>query len=319
MYFSDIADDLSGIVRTLSVFDVIDVLLLAFIIYKLLKFVKETRAEQLLKGIFIVAIVLIIVRQFTLRASRLLSDTFLNIGAMAIIVMFQPELRRFLDRMGRIHVSKSLTFNIGGTTDFDREAKLDHFVDEVIKACVNLSKTATGALIVIERQTKLNDYIYSGTVLHAVPSVELFENIFFPNTPLHDGAVIMRGGEILAAACFLPKPQHEELVEKGLGSRHRAAIGLSEVSDALVIVVSEETGGISVAENGVLTRNFDAQKLYKKLKQDMLVFEEINTKVLKKAKKPAKNKTDTVNEKPTKAYVSDDDKALISVDSRVNI
>ena len=143
-------------------------------------------------------------------------------------------------------------------------------IDVICESCEDLSASTTGALIVIERETKLGEQINTGTILNAVPSKELFGNIFFKNTPLHDGAVIMRDGIILAAACFLPKPEKEELINKALGSRHRAAIGMSENSDAIIIVVSEETGAISVAENGELTRGYSKDTLKKTLRAKLL-------------------------------------------------
>ncbi|MFQ9436168.1 MAG: diadenylate cyclase [Ruminococcus callidus] len=147
----------------------------------------------------------------------------------------------------------------------------------ICDACVELSATSTGALIVIERQTRLGEQIDNGTILDAIPSKELFGNIFFNKTPLHDGAVIIRDGKILAAACFLPKPQKEELINKRLGSRHRAAIGMSENSDAIVIVVSEETGAISVAENGVLKSGFTRESLHQLLTKRLITASEETT------------------------------------------
>ena len=157
-------------------------------------------------------------------------------------------------------------------------------IEAICDACVELSATATGALIVVERQTRLGEQIDNGTILNATPSKELFGNIFYPKTPLHDGAVIMRDGMILAAACFLPKPQKEELVNKKLGSRHRAAIGMSENSDAIVIVVSEETGSISVAENGLLKSGFTREQL-KQLLTDRLIQTDTDSAIRKAARK----------------------------------
>lgn len=151
-------------------------------------------------------------------------------------------------------------FNFSGSSD-ELTSQWNNAIEAICDSCMDLSSTKTGALIVIERQTKLGEQIANGTIINAKPSKELFGNIFYPNTPLHDGAVIIRDGIILAAACFLPKPQKEELINKKLGSRHRAAIGMSENSDAVIVVVSEETGQISVAENGVLVRDFTRFRL----------------------------------------------------------
>jgi len=184
------------------------------------------------------------------------------------MIIFQPEIRRAVEKLGHTQFGlKSLGF--GGTSD-EMTAKWETAIDAICDSCVELSSTCTGALIVIEQKTKLGEQIENGTIINAQPSKELFGNIFYPKTPLHDGAVIMRDGMILAAACFLPKPQKEELINKKLGSRHRAAIGMSENSDALVIVVSEETGQISVAENGNLTRNYTRDKLHHLLTEHLI-------------------------------------------------
>ena len=188
----------------------------------------------------------------------LLEATF-DIGIIALLIIFQPEIRRAVEKLGHTQFGlKSLGF---GSSSDEKTAKWETAIQAICDSCVELSASCTGALIVIEQKTKLGEQIENGTIVNATPSKELFGNIFYPKTPLHDGAVIMRDGMILAAACFLPKPQKEELINKQLGSRHRAAIGMSENSDALVIVVSEETGQISVAENGNLTRNFTRDKL----------------------------------------------------------
>ena len=176
-----------------------------------------------------------------------------------MIVLFQPELRRALEKAGRSKFGIRL-FGLGQNSD-ELKQKWVPAIDAICDSCVELSATCTGALIVVERQVRLGEQIETGTILNAVPSKEIFGNIFYPKTPLHDGAVIMRDGIILAAACFLPKPAKDALINKKLGSRHRAAIGMSENSDAIVIVVSEETGQISVALNGELTRDYTHDKL----------------------------------------------------------
>ena len=184
-----------------------------------------------------------------------------------MIVLFQPELRRVLEKFGRTKFGIQL---LGlGSVGGDIKQKWDNAIEAICDSCVELSASCTGALIVCERQTKLGEQIETGTILNALPSKEVFGNIFYPKTPLHDGAVIMREGMILAAACFLPKPQNDAAINKKLGSRHRAAIGMSENSDAVVIVVSEETGQISVAMNGVLTRDYTREKLKETLEKEI--------------------------------------------------
>jgi len=259
-YLTDIWNSLVSVFSTMSFpVDYLDIIFLAFILYWVIKLVHETRAEQLIKGVVALAVVLFLLNQFEFKAMKVIGNMVLNVGLLAFIIMFQPELRRALEKVGRSRMMKPiLLFDTSVPQMLDKES---FAVEQICLACEKLSRTATGALIVIERQTKLGEQIETGTIINAIPSEELFRNIFFPNTPLHDGAVIIRDGMVYAAGCFLPKPSKEELINKELGSRHRAAIGMSEVSDAIIIVVSEETGMISVAENGRLERGFDREKL----------------------------------------------------------
>ena len=229
---------------------------------------RETRAGQLVKGIVLLALGYLISSIVGLKSLKYIISTAFDIGLIAIIILFQPELRRALEKVGRTRLGFNL-FGFGESQD-ELTEKWSDAIQSICDSCVELSATCTGALIVIERQTKLGEQIETGTILNALPSKEIFGNIFYPKTPLHDGAVIMRDGIILAAACFLPKPQKEELVNKKLGSRHRAAIGMSENSDAVVIVVSEETGQISVAMDGVLTRDYTHEKLKNLLIQELI-------------------------------------------------
>ena len=283
-YLTDIWNSLVSVFRSITFVDVLDIIFLAVILYWVIKLVRETRAEQLVKGLVALAAVLFILYQLEFKAMRVISEMLVNVGLIAFIVMFQPELRRALEKVGRSKMMKPmLLFDTAATQeDHDRDT---HAVEQISLACEKLSRTATGALIVIERQTRLGEQIETGTVINAIPSEELFRNIFFPNTPLHDGAVIIRNGMIYAAGCFLPKPSKEELINKELGSRHRAAIGMSEVSDAIIIVVSEETGMISIAENGRLERGFDKEKLSKYLRSRLL----LNTSEQKKNRDKKKN------------------------------
>ena len=267
-YLTDIWDNIRSVVSYITIVDIFDMIFLSAILFFVIKLMRETRAEQLLKGIAFFAIVLFILDQVGFKVMGIIAETFFNIGILAIIVMFQPELRRILERVGRTRMAKRLPFLEGNVSADD--AKTSVVINSITKACENLSRTMTGALIVIERQTKLGEQIDTGTIIDAVPSAELFGNIFVPNTPLHDGAVIMRDGLIHAAACYLPKPAKEELVPKELGTRHRAAIGMSEVSDAIVVVVSEETGIISVVEDGKITRNFSGVTLRKYLTERLM-------------------------------------------------
>lgn len=264
----DIIDSILNVLNTVTIVDFVDIAILSYLVYLLIKLVRETRAGQLVKGIVLLALGYLISSIVGLKSLKYIISTAFDIGLIAIIILFQPELRRALEKVGRTRLGFNL-FGFGESQD-ELTEKWSDAIQSICDSCVELSATCTGALIVIERQTKLGEQIETGTILNALPSKEIFGNIFYPKTPLHDGAVIMRDGIILAAACFLPKPQKEELVNKKLGSRHRAAIGMSENSDAVVIVVSEETGQISVAMDGVLTRNYTHEKLKNLLIQELI-------------------------------------------------
>ena len=265
--FSSFQHAFFSLISTIELKDIIDVGVLAYIIYLLLKLIRETRAGQLVKGILLLVAGYFLSGFFDLRVLHYILGKALDIGLIAMIVLFQPELRRVLEKFGRTKFGIQL---LGlGSVGGDIKQKWDNAIEAICDSCVELSASCTGALIVCERQTKLGEQIETGTILNALPSKEVFGNIFYPKTPLHDGAVIMREGMILAAACFLPKPQNDAAINKKLGSRHRAAIGMSENSDAVVIVVSEETGQISVAMNGVLTRDYTREKLKETLEKEI--------------------------------------------------
>ncbi len=265
--FSSFQHAFFSLISTIELKDIIDVGVLAYIIYLLLKLIRETRAGQLVKGILLLVAGYFLSGFFDLRVLHYILGKALDIGLIAMIVLFQPELRRVLEKFGRTKFGIQL---LGlGSVGGDVKQKWDNAIEAICDSCVELSASCTGALIVCERQTKLGEQIETGTILNALPSKEVFGNIFYPKTPLHDGAVIMREGMILAAACFLPKPQNDAAINKKLGSRHRAAIGMSENSDAVVIVVSEETGQISVAMNGVLTRDYTREKLKETLEKEI--------------------------------------------------
>lgn len=272
MALRDILDMIFSVIKTAQPVDILDILVLSYVVYLGMKLIRETRAGQLIKGIFLLLLVYIIASWINMKAISYLLSATLNIGLIALIILFQPELRRTLEKAG--YTKLGLRFS--GSSNVDSSV-WSRTIDVICDACVELSATSTGALIVIERQTRLGEQIDNGTILDAIPSKELFRNIFFNKTPLHDGAVIIRDGKILAAACFLPKPQKEELINKRLGSRHRAAIGMSENSDAIVIVVSEETGAISVAENGVLKSGFTRESLHQLLTKRLITASEETT------------------------------------------
>ena len=255
----DFWETLVSVVRTMGPWDLLDIALLSYIIYYFYKLVRETRAGQLFKGIAFLLLVYAFGEIVELKAITYLLEKLFSFGVLAILIVFQPEVRRAVEKLG--HSKLGLSALRLGLTD-DLQERWKNAVEEICDACVELSAGCVGALIVIEQQTHLGEQIENGTLINADISAMLLGNLFFKNSPLHDGAIIIRDGRIHAAGCQLPKPQKEELINKKLGSRHRAAIGMSENSDAIILVVSEETGQISVAENGTLTRNFTREKLH---------------------------------------------------------
>ena len=224
---------------------------MAFIFYKGYFLIKETRAEQLLKGIALIIVLIPISYLFNLSMLYYILNKTLAIGVLSVVIIFQPEIRRALEHLGRSAFEDK--------HGFENEEQRNKNVNEIVEAVINLAETKTGALIAIEQGTGLGELIASGTEIDSKISANLLENIFVVNTPLHDGATIIGKGRILASGCVLPLTNQD--INKKLGTRHRAAIGLSEISDALVIVVSEETGIISLAINGRLTRNYDRDRL----------------------------------------------------------
>lgn len=254
-------------IASIGFFDIIDILIIALLVYYVVKLVRDTRAMQFVKGIFLLLLVYIIVQVLPFRAMNFIMRQVLTIGATALVVVFQPELRRALERVGRTRLPVSL---FGGQQNTSStQAELSQAIDEFRKASENLSRTRTGALMVFEMQTRLGEIIKTGVELDCRPVSELICTIFFPNTQLHDGAMVIRDGRIRAAGCFLPLTETDEL-SKQLGTRHRASVGMSENSDAIVVVVSEETGVISIARNGQLTRGFTPDTLGEYLRSELL-------------------------------------------------
>jgi diadenylate cyclase len=233
--------------------DVIDVLIVAYVLYKLLNLIKETRAEQLTKGIVVLLVLTKLSEWARLYTINYILDNAMTVGVLAILIVFQPELRRGLEYIGRSSFLKKSLIEVRGES-------ISKTIDEIVDAVASLSRQRIGALIVLEKQTGLNEVAETGTEINGVVTSDLLINIFIPNTPLHDGAVIIKDNIIKAAACFLPLTDSSN-VSKELGTRHRAALGISERSDSLSIVVSEETGSISIAENGSISRYLDTKTL----------------------------------------------------------
>ncbi len=245
-----------NIISGIGLTDVLDILIVAFLAYKIIGFIRNTRAEQLAKGllVFVGATLLSdVCHLYTLH--WILSGT-MTVGLIAIVIIFQPEIRRGLEYMGRNKISR--VFN-----PVDKE-EAKRIINEFIRAIEAMSASRTGALIVVERETQLNDIVETGTVIDAAISDQMIGNVFYEGAPLHDGALIVRGDRLYAAGCVLPLTQNKAL-PKELGTRHRAGIGITENSDALVIIVSEETGVISIARNGKLTRFLDLKTVEKML------------------------------------------------------
>ena len=289
-YISDIFQNFIRVVMSITVFDIIDILLLTYLIYVIIKLMRETRAEQLMKGILILLLIFVVVQICQLKVMSFLFENFFQVGIIAIVVVFQPELRRILERVGRAKVP-NLTFGLQ-SSDNESSAARDAAINGISEACERLHRTKTGALIVIERQGRLGDITEKATVINAAPEPDLICNLFYNKAPLHDGAIIIRDYRIYAAGCFLPNTSKDQYLSSDLGSRHRAAIGMSENADSLVIVVSEETGAISVAENGQLTRGLSKEALVNILQKKM---PEAVQRTKKKAKKPTQENTGTEN------------------------
>ena len=235
--------------------DVLDIVIVAYLVYKILGFIQETRAQQLVRGLVVLGIVFFLSDFLKLYLLNWLLRNFVTMGFFALIVLFQPELRRGLEQLGRRNIVS------GQFRSLDKENAIE-VVKEIVAAVDDFSATRTGALIVFARETMLNDIIETGTIVDARISVRLLGNLFYEGSPLHDGAVIIRGDRIHAASCVLPLTEKKN-IGRNLGTRHRAGLGVSEVSDALVIVVSEETGVISVAENGNFRRFMDLKSVEK--------------------------------------------------------
>ena len=244
---------LYGLFSNVRIRDVIDILIVAIVIYKLLSLIKETRAEQLTKGIVVLLILNKLSEWAKFYTINWILKNAMTVGTLAILIVFQPELRRGLEYIGRSSFLKKSLIEVRGES-------LSKVVEEIVDAVASLSRQKIGALIVLEKQTGLNEVADTGTKINGLVTSDLLINIFIPNTPLHDGAVIIKDDRIKAAACFLPLTDNSN-ISKELGTRHRAALGISERSDSLSIIVSEETGSISIAENGTIARYLDTKTL----------------------------------------------------------
>lgn len=271
-FFQSIAQSIITLVRASGWRDIVDILLVAYIIYQLITLVRRTRAAQLLRGIVVLLIAYFLARELDLKTMNFILENVLSFGLLALVVVFQPELRRALESVGRSKVIPGLSLFTGNMSSRESE-RWNRACVEISDACEKMSKDMTGALIVVERGTVLDEVIRTGTVLDSDVSAELLETIFYKGSPLHDGAVIVREGRIVAAGCLLPVSQRSN-IDKDMGTRHRAALGMSESSDAIIIVVSEETGTVSLAKDGVIKRRFDRAGLFRELSGEIIPSED---------------------------------------------
>ena len=261
--------------KDISFVDIIDIAVLSLLLYLVFQFLKERRAGKLMMGLGIFSALLVLSTLLNMHAVKYILQNFYQIGLIAVVIVFQPELRAALEKIGN---SPIRSFR-GLVTETGEAEAISTDVEAICEAVCDMARSKTGALIVIERQTKLGDVMKTGVMINAQISSFLIRNIFFNNAPLHDGAIIIRSHHICAAGCFLPLSTTDDIV-KDLGTRHRAAIGMSEASDAIVIVVSEETGTISTAMGGVLKRNYN----YNLLRQELLQLLVHNTHHLSRGK-----------------------------------
>ena len=255
--------------QTFKLVDLLDILIIAFLIYQLLGIVNRTRAGQLAKGALIVLAVYLVANILNMRTVTWLLNSLLQVGLLTLVVLFQPEIRRALERMGQTDQWAYRFFNKNRYNDTSLKGAWRSAIIAICDAAERFSETKTGALIVLERNTNLSEIVRTGTPVNSAVNLEVLGTIFYEGTPLHDGAAIIENGRIKAAGCVLPLSNNLDL-GKDMGTRHRACLGIAENSDAIAVVVSEETGIISMAKNGVLIRHFDRQTLYTRLVDEMI-------------------------------------------------
>lgn len=262
--------DAAKILRSIGLSDILDILIVAALIFTLIRFIRRTNANKVANGILLLLIAMWLASSLNLMVTTFILRQVFNIGILAVVVLFQPEIRRALEKVGSSQLFSLLGKEWGGQA-------IDHVIVETVYACEDMSRSRTGALIVFERDNRLNEALSSGTPVDAFVSTELLKNIFFNKSPLHDGAVIIKEGRLAAAGCMLPLSTNPNL-SRELGMRHRAGIGVSEQSDAVVVIVSEETGGISVAVDGLLKRHLTQDTFEAILRRELLPMEETTDK-----------------------------------------
>ncbi len=268
--FSAIITKLPHFLRVATIWDIFEILLVAFLIYKLMTFIHNTSVERVIKGLLILLVAMPVSEWLNLSVINFILRNTMQIGLVAILIMFQPELRRMLESVG----------GTGLQQIFERETAENETRDmirEIVDACSSMSWSRTGALIVFERKNSISDIVTAATTVDAKVSSQLVRNIFFKNSPLHDGAMVIQNARVALAGCVLPLSENEEL-SKDLGTRHRAGIGISEVSDAVSVMVSEETGAVSIATRGVIRRGLSPEALEKSLTKELIINEDTREK-----------------------------------------
>lgn len=253
-------------ISSMELTDFLDIFLVAFLLYKLLPLFRSAGTLRIARAIVVFIIVAWLTNLLNMHATYYLLNQVLTVGLLALVVLFQPEIRRILDHVGSVSISKMLKLE-------HANQEMDTVINQTIMACERMSKERVGALIIFTRDNPLEEYVKTGTLVDARLSEQLLRNIFFPKAALHDGAVIVREGRVTAAGCVLPLSESKRL-SADLGTRHRAGVGMSEASDAVVVIVSEETGGISVAVGGVLKRNLAPQTVERLLRNELMPSEE---------------------------------------------
>ncbi len=268
-YLSRIGLSIQSLIRTFNIYDIIDILIVAFLIYHLIKIIRESRAGQLVKGIGIILVAYFLSCQLHFRMLSTILNNFFQFSIFGLLIVFQPELRRALEQLGRSDIREYWYFGNSKNDEDAYSRTYRDLINIVSDSVVSLCDEKMGALIVFERKTKLGEIIDTGTIVKSKPSVPLICNIFFNKAPLHDGALIIRDGMLYAGGCILPLTKSNRL-KRELGTRHRAAVGVSENSDAVAVVVSEETGKVSIAVNGTL-KTYESMEFFKKDLEKLLL------------------------------------------------
>ncbi len=288
-FFTDLFEQIKRALLSFNgISDLLDVLLVAFVIYSGIKLIRETRAFQLAKGVLLLAVIYLLVSLFEMQASEFIFNFIFGNLLMILVVVFAPELRHALESMGRRSNSFLNILNFKNRDESELQESIKNSINCVCRACTDMSDKQIGALIVFERETPLGEISATGTQLDAKVTTELIGNIFFPKAPMHDGATVIKDGRVIAAGCILPLTKNNDISSE-LGTRHRAAIGMTEGGDPIVVVVSEETGAISVAESGNLKRGISVGDLREILTKGLTNESDAESGKLKKIFKGGKN------------------------------